>query len=219
MVLSLDTLQAHLPFHSSHTLLLHTTLPFSANSVPTLVDSGTTNNFIDEPLVTTPDHSTTTPDSAATTPTPTPIDLEAFDIKIISVIPFACILQDGTPAFQLQIMPALLEEYLCTETTPLEQKTEEQILHKEVPLEYHEFADIFFEGSIKELPLHCSYNCKIDLKKGISSPFGKIYNMSEIKLQALKDYLNNILGKGFIHSSISAASAPVLFAKKKDKSL
>ncbi|KAG5350958.1 hypothetical protein C0989_008467 [Termitomyces sp. Mn162] len=51
MVLSLDTLLAHLPSHTSHTLLLYTTLPYSANSIPTLVNSGTTNNFINKSLV------------------------------------------------------------------------------------------------------------------------------------------------------------------------
>ncbi|KNZ72001.1 hypothetical protein J132_05050 [Termitomyces sp. J132] len=43
--------------------------------------------------------------------------------------------------------------------------------------------------------------------------------MSEVELRALKEYLNNMLGKGFIRLSISAASALVLFAKKKDGSL
>ncbi|KAG5337096.1 hypothetical protein C0989_010810 [Termitomyces sp. Mn162] len=50
MAFALDTLSAHLSSHSSHTLLLHTTLAFSANSIPTLVDSGTTDNFINESL-------------------------------------------------------------------------------------------------------------------------------------------------------------------------
>ncbi|KNZ76467.1 hypothetical protein J132_10442 [Termitomyces sp. J132] len=43
--------------------------------------------------------------------------------------------------------------------------------------------------------------------------------MSEIKLWALKDYLDNMLGKSFIYLLISATGAPVLFAKKKDGSL
>ncbi|KAG5722473.1 hypothetical protein E4T56_gene2878 [Termitomyces sp. T112] len=41
-------LQAHLSSHSSTTLLLRITLPFSDNSIPTLVDSSTTDNFIDK---------------------------------------------------------------------------------------------------------------------------------------------------------------------------
>ncbi|KAG5730315.1 hypothetical protein E4T56_gene10521 [Termitomyces sp. T112] len=107
-------------------------------------------------------------DPAAATPLPTPVDPRDLDIKIIGTIPFACILQDGTPAFQLQIMPALPEGYLYAETILLEHKTEEQILYEVVLLEYHEFADIFSEGSAKELPPHCSYNHKIDLKEGTS---------------------------------------------------
>ncbi|KAG5727060.1 hypothetical protein E4T56_gene20311 [Termitomyces sp. T112] len=148
-----------------------------------------------------------------------PVNSKNLDIKIISAIPFAHILQASTPAFQLQIMPALPEECLHAETTMLEYKMEEQILYEVVPPDYHEFADMFSEGSAKELPPHCSYNYKIDLKEGALPPFGKIYNMSKVKLQALKEYLDNMLGKGFIHLLISATSAPVLFTKKKDRSL
>ncbi|KAG5730184.1 hypothetical protein E4T56_gene11680 [Termitomyces sp. T112] len=124
----------------------------------------------------------TTLDSATAAPLPTPIDPGDLNIKIIGTIPFVHILQDGTPTFQLQIMPALPEEYLCAETTLLEHKIEEQILYEVVPPEYHKFADIFSEGSAKELPPHLSYNHKIDLKEGTSPSFGKIYNMSKIEL-------------------------------------
>ncbi|KAG5349558.1 hypothetical protein C0989_003174, partial [Termitomyces sp. Mn162] len=62
-------------------------------------------------------------------------------------------------------MPALLEEHLYTETTALECKMEEQILSEVVPPEYHEFADVFSEGSAKELLPHHSYDHKIDLKE------------------------------------------------------
>ncbi|KAG6883099.1 hypothetical protein C0993_007860, partial [Termitomyces sp. T159_Od127] len=48
--LSSDTLLAHLPSQSSQTLLLRTTLPSSFPLINTLIDSGTTNNFIDESL-------------------------------------------------------------------------------------------------------------------------------------------------------------------------
>ncbi|KAG5718773.1 hypothetical protein E4T56_gene2722 [Termitomyces sp. T112] len=54
MVLTLDNLPARLPSHSSTTLLLCTTLPFSNNSIPTLVNSSIMDNFIDESLVTSP---------------------------------------------------------------------------------------------------------------------------------------------------------------------
>ena len=43
--------------------------------------------------------------------------------------------------------------------------------------------------------------------------------MSETELKAWREYLNNMLGKGFIRPSNSPAGAPILFAKKKDGSL
>ncbi|KAG5719203.1 hypothetical protein E4T56_gene11782 [Termitomyces sp. T112] len=110
----------------------------------------------------------------------------------------------------LQVTPALPEEYPRAGTTAPESKTEEQILSEVVPPEYHEFADMFSKGSAKEFPLHCSYDHQIDLEEGTSPPFGKIYNMSEIELRALKEYLDDMLGKGFIHPSISVAGTPGL---------
>ncbi|KAG5726541.1 hypothetical protein E4T56_gene4663 [Termitomyces sp. T112] len=114
-------------------------------------------------------------------------------------------LETSTLKSSLQVTPALPEEHLHAGTTVPESKTEEQILSEVVPLEYHEFADVFSEGSAKELPPHRSYNHKINLKEGTSPPFGKIYNMSEIELRALKEYLDDMLGKGFICPLISAA--------------
>ncbi|KAG5725262.1 hypothetical protein E4T56_gene12706 [Termitomyces sp. T112] len=50
-ILTPDSPPVHLPSHSSTNLLLCTTLPFTNNLIPTLVDSSATNNFIDESLV------------------------------------------------------------------------------------------------------------------------------------------------------------------------
>jgi hypothetical protein len=43
--------------------------------------------------------------------------------------------------------------------------------------------------------------------------------MSETKLKLLKDYINDMLAKGFIKPSISPASTSVLFAKNPNGSL
>ncbi|KAG5348744.1 hypothetical protein C0989_008529 [Termitomyces sp. Mn162] len=71
MMLTPDNLPAHLPSHSSTNLLLRTTLPFIDKPIPTLIDSGATDNFVDESL-------------AALTPQPphhlpAPIPLKLFD--------------------------------------------------------------------------------------------------------------------------------------------
>jgi hypothetical protein len=88
-----------------------------------------------------------------------------------------------------------------------------------VPPEYHEFTSVFSEGEAKNLPPHRPYDHKIDLEEGTEPPFGKIYNMSETELKLLKDYIDDMLGKGFIRPSSSNAGTPVLFAKNPNGSL
>jgi hypothetical protein len=54
-----------------------------------------------------------------------------------------------------------------------------------IPLEYHEFADIFSESKSKTLAPHCPYNLHIDLEEGASPPLGPIYSLSPPELKAL----------------------------------
>ncbi|KAG5349099.1 hypothetical protein C0989_006028 [Termitomyces sp. Mn162] len=70
-ILAPDNPPVHLPSHSSTNLLLHTTLPFTTNPVPTLVNSGATENFIDESLAALAPH--------PLRHLPAPISLKLFD--------------------------------------------------------------------------------------------------------------------------------------------
>ena len=45
------------------------------------------------------------------------------------------------------------------------------------------------------------------------------HRMAPVELQELKVYLQELLDKGFIRPSTSPCGAPVLFRKKKDKTL
>ena len=45
------------------------------------------------------------------------------------------------------------------------------------------------------------------------------HRMAPVELQELRVHLHELLDKGFIRSSTSPWGAPVLFAKKKDKTL
>jgi hypothetical protein len=50
-----------------------------------------------------------------------------------------------------------------------------------------------------------------------TNPISKApYRMASSELKELKEQLQELLGKGFIHPSISLWGAPVLFVKKKD---
>ena len=57
------------------------------------------------------------------------------------------------------------------------------------------------------------------MEPGSKLPRGRIYNLSETELTALKAYLEANLSNGFIRRSSSPAASPILFVKKKDGSL
>ena len=92
-------------------------------------------------------------------------------------------------------------------------------LRKMVPSDYHDFLDLFAEAGANKLPPHRYVDHGIELEPGKKPPFGPLYNMSELELRALRDYLMEQLPKGFIRASKSPAAAPVLFVKKADGSL
>jgi len=69
------------------------------------------------------------------------------------------------------------------------------------------------------LPEHRQYNCTIDLQEKIQPPFDPIFNLSQNKLLALKDYIEENIAKNFIQYSKSLVGTLILFVKKKDKFL
>jgi hypothetical protein len=70
-----------------------------------------------------------------------------------------------------------------------------------------------------KLPPHYLYDHHIPLKEGFTPPFGCIYSLSRIELEALRIWLDENLSKGFIHVSSYLAGAPILFIKKGNGSL
>ncbi|KAG6859324.1 hypothetical protein C0995_009654 [Termitomyces sp. Mi166 len=75
-------------------------------------------------------------------PKPPPELPNNLDIRIISTASFAWIIWEGAQAYQLHISPSLSKEHLRTNANVPAPKTklEDQILHKVVPSEYHEYA-------------------------------------------------------------------------------
>ncbi|XP_013928250.1 PREDICTED: uncharacterized protein LOC106554167 [Thamnophis sirtalis] len=82
-----------------------------------------------------------------------------------------------------------------------------------------EFADVFSKQEADQLPPHWPYDCSIDLVPDAQLPVCRLYTISELKLAALRDFLDKNLAQGFIRPSSSPLSAPVLFVQKKTKDL
>jgi hypothetical protein len=92
-------------------------------------------------------------------------------------------------------------------------------LKAHIPKEYHDFLHLFEETPAKKLPPHRYIDHKIPLEKGSIPPFGPLYSLSQLELEALRKFLEEHLSKGFLRASSSPAASPILFAKKKDGSL
>ena len=78
---------------------------------------------------------------------------------------------------------------------------------------------MFSKKGGETLPPHRDTDHAIELEGGLKLPFGRIYNLSEAELAALKAYIETNLANGFIQRLSSPAAAPILFVKKKDGSL
>jgi len=58
-----------------------------------------------------------------------------------------------------------------------------------IPATYGEFVEVFSKEKAETLPPHCSIDHAIDLEPGDNLPYGRIYNLSELVLRALKAYI------------------------------
>ncbi|KAI0996661.1 Transposon Ty3-I Gag-Pol polyprotein [Podosphaera aphanis] len=118
---------------------------------------------------------------------------------------------------KLQIYAAMIQEI-----NKIENNDENEILNSwksQIPAEYADYYDMMDENQANNLPPRRPYDHKIPLKEGLEPPYKPLYGMSREELIALKDYIEENLGKGYIRASSSPAGAPVLFVKKKDGSL
>ena len=85
---------------------------------------------------------------------------------------------------------------------------------------YKAFIDLFSKTKEPEaLPEHKPWDYHISLQDRKQPTFGLIYSCSEKELQALCEYLDENLAKGFIRESSSPAGYPILFIPKKNGKL
>ncbi|KAF7641170.1 hypothetical protein LDENG_00290740, partial [Lucifuga dentata] len=87
-----------------------------------------------------------------------------------------------------------------------------------VPLEYHDFGEVFSKAKALSLPPHRPYDCAIDLLPGTSPPKGQLYSLSAPERGVMETYINDSLAAGIIRPSSSPAGAGFFFVEK-DKTL
>ena len=88
-----------------------------------------------------------------------------------------------------------------------------------LPAQYFNFADVFDKHSADVLPVHTHHDLAIEIENNKIPLFGPMYNYSRLKLEVLREYINEMLAKRFIVSSKLFLEASVLFIKKSDNML
>jgi hypothetical protein len=83
-----------------------------------------------------------------------------------------------------------------------------------VPERFQQYVKVLGKELADKLPDHKPYDHAIDLKDGKQPPWGPIYPLNETELQALRDYLKEMLELGKIRPSKSPATAPIIFVPK-----
>jgi len=93
-------------------------------------------------------------------------------------------------------------------------ETEEEMLRRTVPKEYHDLIQVFSKEESDKLPPHRQYDHKIKLTGDVPLGYHPLYHQTIEELRTLKEYLNNNLEKGFIEHSSAPFASPILFVKK-----
>ncbi|XP_063813473.1 vomeronasal type-2 receptor 26-like, partial [Pseudophryne corroboree] len=81
------------------------------------------------------------------------------------------------------------------------------------------FADVFSKKVAEVLPPHRPYDCAIDLLPNAKLPKSRLYSLSRPETQAMAEYIQENLAKGFIRPSQSPVGSGFFFVGKKDGSL
>jgi hypothetical protein len=108
---------------------------------------------------------------------------------------------------------------LIEKKTSLLEETLEQLVERQLPACYTDYKDIFSKAVSDQLAPYWLYDYKIQLEGENNLGFSPLYNYSLEELQAIKKYITENLQKGFIASSSTLYTAPILFARKGNSSL
>jgi hypothetical protein len=78
-------------------------------------------------------------------------------------------------------------------TTPMGTSTETCV--QEIPMQYHNFKNVFEKKNANILSEHRPYDCAIELQDEAQLPFEPIYNLSQTELATLHEYIDENISK------------------------
>lgn len=98
-------------------------------------------------------------------------------------------------------------------------KTNDLTIPEIIPKEYHQYLSVFEKKASECFPISRPYDHAIDLKPDFIPRDCKIYPLAPKEQQALNDFIDENLRKGYIRPSKSPMASPFFFVGKKDESL
>src|SRR5258707_5187533 len=123
-------------------------------------------------------------------------------------------LEPGDMIYAAFIPPEWEEEYIGAMDTPSQQLAQEaqkaeesQPLKGMVPVQYHDFRDVFSKEAFNELPPWKAWDHAIDLTPGAELPHSWMFPLSPAEQKELDDFLCENLANGHIHPSKSCFSS------------
>ena len=106
------------------------------------------------------------------------------------------------------------QEFVIKQDEGKEKQTIEQI----VPLEYHEYLDVFRE-EVERFPGSQSWDHAINMKPGFEPRSFKSYNLTPEECEQQEEFIRENLKKGYIRPLKSPMASPFFFVSKKDGQL
>jgi len=73
-----------------------------------------------------------------------------------------------------------------------------ELFAKVVPEAYQDFFDVFSREEAKNMPPHRKFDHEIHIENDQTPPHSHIYPLSGTELGLLREFLDDMLGKGFI---------------------
>jgi hypothetical protein len=98
-------------------------------------------------------------------------------------------------------------------------KKTDKIDKQVVPMEYHEYLDIFSKGKAHRFPESGPWDQEMEMKEGFEPKLFKNYNLTPAEQIKLDKFLKENLEKGYIQPSQSPMASPFFFVSKKDGKL
>jgi len=152
-----------------------------------------------------------------TRPSPVTSLTNKFHISLISQAALRVALKDPDSCFCIM---ALYNSPDYAPTTPVTSVSKGDDLTKELVLQdYYDYLVLFSEKEARILPPSRYVDHAIPLIEGSKLPFGHMYSMSDSEVKEVRKWIDENLSKSFIHASSSSVASPILFVKKKNRSL